>query len=271
MAGDLPWMRALEGTCLAKLDRIPEARAILDELEHRRATEYCDAMYMAVLRNALGERAHALQELERAFDESSPFLHSIDVDPKMQPFRNDPTLHTSAHGPAGPLVARVARVAGHTALCHLFAPRARRNRRDNYRSACRRVAPEERAVKKLVLALWLASSVLTPTADGATGDPLVAAAAAGDMATVRRLLRQGHDVNAAGPDGATALHWAVRAEDDEAVAMLVAAGAKVVGGERPRHHTRLRGGGAGQRRDRAAAPRRRRLGRRRPTRPATRC
>ncbi|HEY6509132.1 MAG TPA: ankyrin repeat domain-containing protein, partial [Vicinamibacterales bacterium] len=81
-------------------------------------------------------------------------------------------------------------------------------------------------MKKLVLAVWLASSVLTP-ADGATGDPLVEAAVAGDMATVRRLLRQGHDVNAAGPDGATALHWAVRAEDDEAVAMLVAAGAKV--------------------------------------------
>jgi tetratricopeptide (TPR) repeat protein len=78
MAGDLPWMRALEGTCLAKLDRIPEARAILDELEHRRAREYyCDAMYMAVLRNALGERAHALQELERALDESSAFLHSM--------------------------------------------------------------------------------------------------------------------------------------------------------------------------------------------------
>ncbi|HEY6509131.1 MAG TPA: winged helix-turn-helix domain-containing protein [Vicinamibacterales bacterium] len=93
MAGDLPWMRALEGTCLVKLDRIPEARAILDELEHRRAREYyCDAMYMAVLRNALGERAHALQELERALDERSPFLHSIDVDPKMQPFRNDPSF-----------------------------------------------------------------------------------------------------------------------------------------------------------------------------------
>jgi len=82
-------------------------------------------------------------------------------------------------------------------------------------------------VKKLVVALWLASFVFAPTADGATGDPLVEAAAAGDMATVRRLVRQGHDVNAAGPDGATALHWAVRAEDDEAVAMLVAAGAKV--------------------------------------------
>jgi ankyrin repeat protein len=89
------------------------------------------------------------------------------------------------------------------------------------------VAPEERAVKKLVVTLWLASSVLAPTVGAATGDPLVEAAAAGDMATVRRLVRQGHDVNAAGLDGATALHWAVRAEDDEAVAMLVAAGARV--------------------------------------------
>lgn len=82
-------------------------------------------------------------------------------------------------------------------------------------------------MKKLVVALGLASSVLAPTVDGATGNPLVEAASVGDMAAVRRLVRQGHDVNAAGPDGATALHWAVRAEDDEAVAMLVAAGAKV--------------------------------------------
>jgi DNA-binding winged helix-turn-helix (wHTH) protein/Tfp pilus assembly protein PilF len=90
MAGDLPWMRALEGTCLAKLERIPEARAILDELEHRRGTEYCDALYMAVFQNTLGERERAFQELERAFEESSAFLHTIDVDPKMAPFRDDP-------------------------------------------------------------------------------------------------------------------------------------------------------------------------------------
>ena len=89
MSGDLPWMRALEGTCLAKLGRAAEAHAILDELEHRRETDYADALYMAVLRNALGEQAEAFKEIERAVDENSAFLYSIDVDPKMDVFRSD--------------------------------------------------------------------------------------------------------------------------------------------------------------------------------------
>jgi hypothetical protein len=82
-------MRALEGTCLAKLGRTSDAHAILDELEHRRETDYADALYMAVLRDALGERAEAFKEIERSFDENSAFLYSINVDPKMDTFRND--------------------------------------------------------------------------------------------------------------------------------------------------------------------------------------
>jgi tetratricopeptide (TPR) repeat protein len=89
MSGDLPWMRALEGTCLAKLGRTADAHAILDELEHRRDADYADALYVAVLRDALGERAEAFKEIERAFDENSAFLYSINVDPKMDTFRDD--------------------------------------------------------------------------------------------------------------------------------------------------------------------------------------
>jgi hypothetical protein len=44
---------------------------------------------MAVLRHALGEQAEALKEIERAVDENSAFLYSIDVDPKMDVFRSD--------------------------------------------------------------------------------------------------------------------------------------------------------------------------------------
>jgi DNA-binding winged helix-turn-helix (wHTH) protein len=89
MSGDLPWMRALEGTCLAKLGRTEDARAILDEIEHRRETDYADALHMAILRSALGEHADAFKEVERALDENSAFLYSIDVDPKMDTFRSD--------------------------------------------------------------------------------------------------------------------------------------------------------------------------------------
>jgi hypothetical protein len=45
---------------------------------------------MALLLDALGRRQEALDELERALDESSPTLYMLDVDPKMDPLRRDP-------------------------------------------------------------------------------------------------------------------------------------------------------------------------------------
>jgi DNA-binding winged helix-turn-helix (wHTH) protein/tetratricopeptide (TPR) repeat protein len=89
MSPDTPWLRALEGTCLAKMDRRREARAILDELEHIRGSEYVDAYYMAIFRAALGQRERAFEELERAYDETSSWLWAFHVDPKLDYFRGD--------------------------------------------------------------------------------------------------------------------------------------------------------------------------------------
>src|SRR5437870_12876172 len=69
--------------------------------------------------------------------------------------------------------------------------------------------------------------------------PCIAAAAGGDAAatanaaqnrdmnTVRTRSRQRTDVNAAQPDGTTALHWAAHWNDLETVNLLLSAGAKV--------------------------------------------
>ena len=46
-------------------------------------------------------------------------------------------------------------------------------------------------------------------------------------AIVTRLLGEGVDVNAAEPDGTTALHWAIRRDDQETARRLIAAGARV--------------------------------------------
>ncbi|MCC7124414.1 MAG: ankyrin repeat domain-containing protein [Acidobacteria bacterium] len=56
---------------------------------------------------------------------------------------------------------------------------------------------------------------------------VVEATRRGDIATVRALLKQGVDVNAAEGDGTTALHWAARAGNAELVQMLVYGGANV--------------------------------------------
>lgn len=90
MSPDLPWLRALEGTCLAKMGRDAEAAAILAELDELRRSEYVDAYYMAVLRRALGRTEEAWLELERALDEYSGFILAMRVDPKMDAFRGDP-------------------------------------------------------------------------------------------------------------------------------------------------------------------------------------
>jgi tetratricopeptide (TPR) repeat protein len=89
MSLNLPWTRALEATCLAKMSRGDDARRILDDLEQLRRTEYVDAYYMAMLRDALGQRAEAYVELGRAHQENSAFLYSIEIDPKMESLRSD--------------------------------------------------------------------------------------------------------------------------------------------------------------------------------------
>ena len=89
MSPDLAWLRALEGTCLAKMGRGHEAWAILEELEHIRATEYVDAYFMAILRASLGQPNQAYAELERAYEESSAWLWAFSVDPKLDYFRGD--------------------------------------------------------------------------------------------------------------------------------------------------------------------------------------
>ena len=72
---DLTWLRALEGTCLARQHRDADALAILAELEQLRPSGYVDACFMAVFRDALGQREEAFVELARARDENSAWLH----------------------------------------------------------------------------------------------------------------------------------------------------------------------------------------------------
>jgi DNA-binding winged helix-turn-helix (wHTH) protein/tetratricopeptide (TPR) repeat protein len=89
LSPDLLWLRPLEGVCLVKNKNRREAGEILDELQKLRATEYIDAYFMALLLEALGLRAKAFEELERAVEENSAALFTLDVDPKLDPFRED--------------------------------------------------------------------------------------------------------------------------------------------------------------------------------------
>jgi ankyrin repeat protein len=69
--------------------------------------------------------------------------------------------------------------------------------------------------------------VMTMAAATPAEAPVADAAMKGDVETVRALLRDGADVNAAQGDGMTALHWAAERSDEQMVEMLLYAGAKV--------------------------------------------
>src|SRR5262245_47059912 len=62
-------------------------------------------------------------------------------------------------------------------------------------------------------------------AAGGDSAPAATAAQNRDMTALRTLVRQKADVNAAQPDGTTALHWAAHWNDLETVKLLLGAGA----------------------------------------------
>ena len=90
IAPDVPWLRALEGGCLAAMGRHDEAQATLVGLEALRQSEYVDAYYMAVFRAALRQPREAAAELERAHAENSAWLYALDVDPIFDAVRAEP-------------------------------------------------------------------------------------------------------------------------------------------------------------------------------------
>jgi len=92
IAPDVPWLRALEGACLAALGCRDKAQAVLSSLEALRRAEYVDAYHMAVLRGALRRPREAVTELERAYAENSAWLFALDVDPMFDSLRAEPAF-----------------------------------------------------------------------------------------------------------------------------------------------------------------------------------
>ena len=86
-----------------------------------------------------------------------------------------------------------------------------------------------RGIKAASIALSLALTAFSTalTAWGAAPSPVADAAMKGDKGTVKALLQQKADVNAAQADGATAIQWAAYRDDLELADALIAAGANV--------------------------------------------
>jgi ankyrin repeat protein len=78
-----------------------------------------------------------------------------------------------------------------------------------------------------LIPLLLAVSSLVVSLGADASRPLIDAAKRSDKETIRLLIQKKTDVNAAEPDGTTALHWAAYRDDLESADLLLKAGAKV--------------------------------------------
>src|SRR5579871_6570993 len=78
----------------------------------------------------------------------------------------------------------------------------------------------------LLFSVMIATSICVGSAAASATGLLADAIKAGDRDSALKMLQAGGDVNAAQPDGSTALHWAVYRDDPDLVRALLAKGAR---------------------------------------------
>jgi Flp pilus assembly protein TadD len=83
-------MRAQLGWALARAGRPDEARALLSGLEGLEDTAFVSRYHLAILRLALGERAEALDELERAAADRDPWVVFLEADAALRELHGEP-------------------------------------------------------------------------------------------------------------------------------------------------------------------------------------
>ena len=67
-----------------------EAREILEQLDPEPISRHVSAYHVAVIYGALGELDTAFEWLDWAYEEQSPWIGFLRVDPRVDPLRDDP-------------------------------------------------------------------------------------------------------------------------------------------------------------------------------------
>lgn len=90
ISGGNPLYMASLGHAYAKAGDHEEARVVLRRLEQESATRHVSAYHVAVIYVALGEMDEAFRWLDRAYEERSPWVGYLRVDPRVDDLRADP-------------------------------------------------------------------------------------------------------------------------------------------------------------------------------------
>ncbi len=85
-----PYSLAMLGQAYARQGKTDEARKVLAGLREQAKSQYISPYAFALVLTALGDKAHALDELERGYDDAGFYITLINVDPLFDDLRGDP-------------------------------------------------------------------------------------------------------------------------------------------------------------------------------------
>ncbi len=85
-----PFSLAMLGQACARQGKTDEARKVLARLRKQAKSQYISPYAFAVVLTALGDKAHAIDELEHGYDDTGFYISLIKVDPLFDDLRGDP-------------------------------------------------------------------------------------------------------------------------------------------------------------------------------------
>src|SRR4029077_7431705 len=85
-----PFSLAILGQAYARQGKTDEAQKVLARLREQAKSQYISPYAFAVVLTALGDKAHAIDELERGYDDTGFYISLIKVDPLFDDLRGDP-------------------------------------------------------------------------------------------------------------------------------------------------------------------------------------
>jgi TolB-like protein/Tfp pilus assembly protein PilF len=97
-----PYSYAMLGQAYARQGKTDEAQKVLARLREQAKSQYVSPYAFAVVLAALGDKAHALDELEHGYDDAGFYISLIKVDPLFDPLRGDPRFEALVQRVIGP-------------------------------------------------------------------------------------------------------------------------------------------------------------------------